>query len=70
VKLYVTKYSDGSVSLEWISQLVRFGISLEQNPSESSWYYVSKDILSDSGLITESELDCLREYFAKFPTAT
>lgn len=70
MKLCVTKYSDGSVSLECISQLVRLGISLEHNPSESSWYYVFRGVLSESGLITESEMDCLKEYFSKLPTAT
>jgi hypothetical protein len=36
------KCADGSNLIEWITKDCRFGISLELEPSESSWYFVSK----------------------------
>ena len=36
------KCADGSILIEWITKNCRFGISLEKEPSESSWYFVSK----------------------------
>lgn len=36
------KCLDGSTLIEWITKNCRFGISLEVEPSESSWYFVSK----------------------------
>ena len=50
-------YLDNEVLIEWIYKDHRFGISLDRNkPEQSSWYFVTKGDIMDSGLLP-AELD-------------
>lgn len=51
---------DGSTLIEWISKDFRFGISIEPNPQESSWWFVTKDY-GDCGKLTEEMRKYIRE---------
>jgi len=54
LKPLISRCSDGSILLEWIKKDWRFGISIEKDPAESSWYLVTrKGKLDDSGLLSE-----------------
>lgn len=41
---HVVKCEDGSILIEWIFEGARFFISLESNPAESGWGYVTMEI--------------------------
>ena len=57
--------NDGSTSIEWISKDFRFGISIEPNPQESSWWFVTKDY-GDCGKLTEEMQKYIREPHSLF----
>ena len=46
-QLHAFAVQDGSLLIEWIFDDFRVGFSIEQNPSESSWYLVSNAKLGD-----------------------
>jgi hypothetical protein len=42
IKPMINKLNDGSILFEWCAKDCRFGISIEPNLKESTWYYVSR----------------------------
>ena len=42
MKPMIHKCEDGSTLFEWIAKDMRFGISIEKDLKESSWYFVAK----------------------------
>lgn len=42
-KLWFWEHDDGSLSIEWISKDVRWGLTFEKDLSESGWYYITRD---------------------------
>lgn len=67
---HITKCADDSVLIEWIGKSERLGISFEHSPIEAAWYHVSRDGVNIMGMIPDSELGLLKEYFSKYPTVT
>ena len=62
MNLSVCECEDGSTLFEWIAKDCRFGISLEKELSESSWYFLTKDFkYSECGILSEKALRCLKE---------
>jgi hypothetical protein len=47
------------VLIEWIGDRVRFGVTIEQDVSESGWFYVSDDEV-ECGPLTSEIVDWLR----------
>ena len=43
-KPFVTELDDGTILIEFIKDDRRFGINLENDFSESGWYYASKEM--------------------------
>ena len=49
-KPHIAYCEDGSILIEWLlSGSKRFGISIEREPSESGWYFVSQDEEGECG---------------------
>lgn len=42
MEAHVSHVDDGSTLIEWIADDCRFGVSIEPDLKESSWYYVTK----------------------------
>ena len=65
-KPYVTKCPDGSILIEFVNKDWRFGISLEKDRKESSWYLVdkkrmtNKDFEENMGTLPEEFLNLLK----------
>jgi len=52
MKPYCTKSESGAIMFEWIALDVRFCITIEVDPSESNWCFVTKDgVGNDSGYL-------------------
>ncbi len=59
---YTTELDDGSLLIEWIGTDKRFGIYIQKNPLDSTWYYVSSDHMDEgSGYLPEQLLERLRK---------
>lgn len=62
MKPYIQKQLDGSILFEWIHQNCRFGISLEKDIKDSSWYFVSKKpFFSEGSYLPKEFIDQLKE---------
>ena len=61
MKPHIIKCKDESILIEWIDKNQRFGISLEKDRKESSWYFVSKDGTTEGGELPEELLNLFRE---------
>ena len=61
VNTIVCHCDDGSTLFEWIDKKRRFGISIEQNPEESCWWFVSLDENPEGGELPKELLDLLRQ---------
>lgn len=61
MKPIVLRPDEDSFMIEWVSSSARFGISLESNPSECSWFYVHKDGESACGQLPQTFFDALQE---------
>lgn len=61
MKPCVSYPEDGSTSIEWIGDGIRFAISLEKNLEDSGWYFVSKDDMAEYGSLPEELLCLLRK---------
>lgn len=56
---FVTYCADDSLLIEWIDSDCRFGISIEPNLKESSWYFVTKDYC-DCGTLPPAMIERLK----------
>ena len=59
MKLYVFHCDDGSISFEWIDKDFRFGISLEKDKEESSWYFVHRGAIAEGDVLPDELLNYL-----------
>jgi hypothetical protein len=51
---------DGSILIEWVlPNHKRFGITIERDPSESGWYFVSRDGDCEFGELPPEMVGCL-----------
>lgn len=62
MKPIVIQVEDGSLLIEWISKNARFGISLEPNMKDSSWFYVHKNEEGACGELPQSFIEKLLEF--------
>jgi hypothetical protein len=65
MKPLVHKQQDGSMLIEWISKDCRFGLCLEKNKEENSWYYISrcKNELQEDGLLPFEIIDFIKDHY-------
>lgn len=65
---HIVESDDGSTLIEWVFDHHRFGISLDLNISESSWYFVSDreggDVMQGD-LITDEFFRTINNYLRK-----
>lgn len=61
MKPHIVKGEDGSILIEWISKEYRFGITLEKNKKESSWFFVAKDGTMEGSELPEELLNLFKD---------
>lgn len=61
MKPHIVKGEDGSILIEWISKEYRFGIALEKNKKESSWYFAAKDGTVEGSEFSEELLNLFKD---------
>lgn len=66
MKPWIHKCEDGSTLIEWIAKDMRFGISIEKDLKESSWYFVARKklfrpMLSEYGYLPEELIQVIKE---------
>jgi len=61
MKPHIAHCDDGSILFEWIAKDRRFGICIDANIKDSSWFYVNKDGVNECGDLPEE----LLSYFIK-----
>jgi S-formylglutathione hydrolase FrmB len=59
---YAIQCDDGSISIEFISKTARFGITVENDPGESGWYFVSKSGDHQFGTWPEEMATAFRQF--------
>lgn len=60
MKPYVFCGEDEGITVEWISDYRRFGISIDKNIKDSSWWYVDRDHNMECGDLPEELLVLFR----------
>lgn len=63
MKFHKIDCDDGSILFEWIHENHRFAISIEEDITESSWYFVSKDGTIEGEVLPEELLEVFKKYY-------